>query len=201
MGKPYLSYNQTLSAQIPLESGKWPDISWRFHCSAISCLGSLGIGRVKDVCVGGDENVNPSGETPSDGEWWVSLWTHDGGWDSAQQLPHNHTAAFPPSLSGAPLQVCATSLTSESICFHLGEWGKCVYQPLGLEWEPSPCGNAINNFSGVTFGSSSPCKRGFSFPDCRAKWELHNWECGRQRSVALWVPSPLKIAFCCVVWG
>lgn len=67
VGKPYLSYNQTLSAQIPLESGKWPDISWWFHCSAISCLGSLGIGRVKDVYVGGDENVNPSGETPSDG--------------------------------------------------------------------------------------------------------------------------------------
>lgn len=97
-----------------------------------------------------------------------------GGLAPAQQLPHSRASGLPHSLRGAPLQVCATSLTPESCTFTPPGVREVCLSATRLGMRVFSLWECISHFSGLTLCGSSSCRWCFAFPDCRTKWELYN---------------------------
>lgn len=181
-GEPCPAYNQTSAHRYSLGLEK----GLRFPGGSITLPAPAGVPwhwqspsltRVRHVWA---EAVNPSGGTHpltasdefSNGPVMAAALL--GGLAPAQQLPRRRAAGLPRSLGGAPLQVCAISLTPESCTFT--PWGvrEVCLSTTRLGTRVFSLRECINHFSGLTLCGRSSCKWCFAFPDCRTEWELYN---------------------------
>lgn len=168
-GSPVFPISPSMHGWL-LESGRWFEVSWCFHCSVTSDLGSLGAGRTMCVCVWGCD-------------WECqSLWGHSP-CDSTDEFPNGPVMQWLQPYLEAWLLRGATGLVhglgeptpglhyfseSRNLCVSTmgSEISVFINHRLGMRVFSWDC---INPFSGMTILGSVSCQWCFAFPDCTTK--------------------------------
>lgn len=127
-------------------------VTW--HSQSCSCTRAHAQAEVVQPS-GGTHPLTASDEFPNGPVMTAAL---PGGLASAQQLLHNCDAGLPHSLRGAPLKVCATSVTPESCMFTPRGMREVCLSTTRLGMRAFSLRERINHFSGLTLCGSSSCK-------------------------------------------